>query len=69
MEFRLDEIEHLPVADARVDVVIATCVINLSPAKPQVWRGICPDAEARRASGGLRSGLAQTAARGYHGLH
>ncbi len=40
VEFRLGEIEHLPVADARVDVVISNCVINLSPDKPQVWREI-----------------------------
>lgn len=40
VEFRLGEIEHLPVADAAVDVVISNCVINLSPDKPQVWREI-----------------------------
>jgi arsenite methyltransferase len=39
-EFRLGEIEHLPVADASVDVVISNCVINLSPGKPQVWREV-----------------------------
>jgi SAM-dependent methyltransferase len=38
VEFRLGEIEHLPVADASVDVVISNCVLNLSPNKPQVWR-------------------------------
>jgi SAM-dependent methyltransferase len=38
VEFRLGEIEHLPVADASVDVVISNCVINLSPDKPQVFR-------------------------------
>jgi ubiquinone/menaquinone biosynthesis C-methylase UbiE len=38
VEFRLGEIEHLPVADRSVDVVISNCVINLSPDKPQVWR-------------------------------
>jgi len=38
VEFRLGEIEHLPVADASVDVVISNCVINLSPDKAQVWR-------------------------------
>ncbi|MCU0772246.1 MAG: arsenite methyltransferase [Verrucomicrobia bacterium] len=38
VEFRLGEIEHLPVADDSVDVVISNCVINLSPDKPQVWR-------------------------------
>jgi arsenite methyltransferase len=38
VEFRLGEIEHLPVADASVDAIISNCVINLSPDKPQVWR-------------------------------
>ncbi|MEM1165503.1 MAG: arsenite methyltransferase [Planctomycetota bacterium] len=40
VEFRLGEVEHLPVADASVDVVISNCVINLSPDKRQVWREI-----------------------------
>lgn len=40
VEFRLGEIEHLPVADASVDVVISNCVVNLSPDKAQVWREI-----------------------------
>ena len=40
VEFRLGEIEHLPVADESVDVVISNCVINLSPDKPQVFREI-----------------------------
>ncbi len=40
IEFRLGEIEHLPIPDASVDVVISNCVINLSPDKPQVWREI-----------------------------
>jgi SAM-dependent methyltransferase len=40
VEFRLGEIEHLPLGDASVDVVISNCVINLSPDKPQVWREI-----------------------------
>jgi arsenite methyltransferase len=40
VEFRLGEIEHLPVADSSVDVIISNCVINLSPDKPQVWREI-----------------------------
>lgn len=40
VEFRLGEIEHLPVADASVDVVISNCVINLSPNKAQVWREV-----------------------------
>ncbi len=40
VEFRLGEIEHLPVADASIDVVLSNCVLNLSPDKPQVWREI-----------------------------
>jgi SAM-dependent methyltransferase len=40
VEFRLGEIEHLPLADDSVDVVVSNCVINLSPDKPQVWREI-----------------------------
>jgi SAM-dependent methyltransferase len=40
VEFRLGEIEYLPVADNSVDVVISNCVINLSPDKPRVWREI-----------------------------
>ncbi|NIB98939.1 arsenite methyltransferase [Halobacterium sp. R2-5] len=38
VEFRLGEIEHLPVADAAVDVVVSNCVVNLSPDKPRVFR-------------------------------
>jgi arsenite methyltransferase len=40
VEFRLGEIESLPVADASVDVVISNCVLNLSPDKGRVWREI-----------------------------
>lgn len=43
VEFRLGEIEHLPVADNTADVVMSNCVINLSPEKSQVF------AEAYRA--------------------
>lgn len=38
VEFRLGEIEHLPVADNSVDVIISNCVINLSPEKEQVFK-------------------------------
>ncbi len=38
VDFRLGEIEHLPVADNTVDAVISNCVVNLSPDKPQVFR-------------------------------
>ena len=37
VDFRLGEIERLPVADASVDLVISNCVINLSPDKPAVF--------------------------------
>ncbi len=37
VEFRLGEIEHLPAADGSADAVISNCVINLSPAKEQVF--------------------------------
>ncbi|MGB6381553.1 MAG: arsenite methyltransferase, partial [Syntrophobacteria bacterium] len=40
VEFRLGEIEHLPVADASVDVIISNCVINLSPEKLDVFREV-----------------------------
>jgi arsenite methyltransferase len=38
VEFRLGEIERLPIADASVDVIISNCVINLSTDKPSVFR-------------------------------
>ena len=37
VEFRLGEIENLPVADASVDIVISNCVVNLSPDKSRVF--------------------------------
>lgn len=37
VEFRLGEIEHLPVADASVDVILSNCVVNLSPEKGAVF--------------------------------
>ena len=38
VEFRLGEIEALPVADSSVDVIVSNCVINLSPEKPKVFQ-------------------------------
>jgi SAM-dependent methyltransferase len=38
VEFRLGELEHLPVADNTADVIISNCVINLVPDKAQVFR-------------------------------
>ena len=40
VEFRLGEIEHLPVGDNSIDVVISNCVINLSQVKPAVFREV-----------------------------
>jgi arsenite methyltransferase len=40
VQFRLGEIEYLPVPDGTVDCVMSNCVINLSPDKPQVFREI-----------------------------
>jgi len=40
VEFRLGEIENIPVADKAADVVISNCVLNLSPDKPRVWKEI-----------------------------
>jgi SAM-dependent methyltransferase len=38
VEFRLGEIEHLPVADDSIDIIMSNCVINLSPDKLSVYR-------------------------------
>jgi len=38
VEFRLGEIENLPVANDTADVIISNCVINLSPEKPKVFK-------------------------------
>ncbi|MCU0848450.1 MAG: arsenite methyltransferase [Spirochaetes bacterium] len=38
VEFRLGEIENLPVADSSVDLIISNCVINLSTRKERVFR-------------------------------
>lgn len=48
VEFRLGEIEHLPVSDGQIDVIISNCVINLSPDKRQVYE----EAYRALASGG-----------------
>jgi ubiquinone/menaquinone biosynthesis C-methylase UbiE len=38
VEFKLGEIEHLPIEDETVDVIISNCVINLAPDKEKVFR-------------------------------
>ncbi len=38
VEFRLGEIERLPIADGAIDVIMSNCVINLSPEKERVFR-------------------------------
>jgi len=48
VEFRLGEIEYLPIANETVDVIISNCVINLSPNKAQVFQ----DAHRVLKSGG-----------------
>ena len=40
VEFRLGEIENLPVPDHTIDVIISNCVINLSPQKSKVYQEI-----------------------------
>ena len=40
VEFRLGEVENLPVEDSTVDVVISNCVINLSTDKPKAFKEI-----------------------------
>ena len=61
VEFRLGEIEHLPVADNSIDVVISNCVINLSPDKQQVWNEIArvlkPDGKACISDLALKASL------------
>ena len=56
VEFRLGEIENLPVADASVDVILSNCVINLSPDKRGGLRGGAARPQAGGASGHLRRG-------------
>ena len=48
VEFRLGEIEHLPVRDASVDVIVSNCVVNLSPDK----RGVFAEAHRVLKPGG-----------------
>jgi SAM-dependent methyltransferase len=40
VEFRLGEIEHLPVENNAADIIISNCVINLSPEKQNVWNEV-----------------------------
>ena len=64
VEFRLGEIEHLPVADASVDVILSNCVINLSPDKGAVFREAFRALKPGGRFGHLRRGRAQGDAQG-----
>jgi len=64
VDFRLGEIENLPVTDASVDVIMSNCVVNLSPDKERVYRGSVPGAQARRKAGRIRHGANGRHARG-----
>ncbi len=68
VEFRLGEIENLPLADHSVDVVISNCVINLSPEKRRVFgRGI-QSAETGWQADGFRHRFAEGASGCLEGL-
>ena len=56
VEFRLGEIEHLPVADGTVDVILSNCVINLSPDKARGLPRRVPRAQAGWPPRHLRRG-------------
>ncbi len=64
VEFRIGEIEHLPIADASVDVILSNCVINLSPDKPQVFREAFRVLKKGRPAGRQRHGGLGPASRG-----
>ena len=54
VEFRLGEIENLPVADRTADIIISNCVINLSPDKERVFAEAFRVLKAGRTADGLR---------------
>ena len=64
VEFRLGEIENLPVADNQADIIISNCVINLSPDKPRVFREAFSGTQTRRAIDGLGHRIIKTTSRG-----
>ena len=65
VEFLKGEIEHIPLPDNTVDVIISNCVINLSGDKDQVLQGSVPGLEARRTFRSIRRGRARRSA-GFH---
>ena len=69
VEFRLGEIENLPVADDTIDVIISNCVINLSPDKKRVFREAFRVLETGRAFDGLRYRFNQTITAGFKELN
>ena len=59
VEFRLGEIENLPVADKSVNVIISNCVINLSPNKRQVFKEAYRVLAPNRPINGFRHSIAR----------
>jgi arsenite methyltransferase len=66
VEFRLGELEHLPVADNTADAILSNCVINLVPDKAHLSRGL-PHPETGRTLGDLRCRQQGTVAREAEG--
>ncbi len=64
VEFRLGDIEHLPVEDGSVDVIISNCVINLAPDKGRVFQRGLPGPETGGQAHGFRH-RADKAAAGF----
>ena len=67
VEFLKGEIEHIPLPDNSVDVIISNCVINLSGDKDRVHRGGVPRAEARRTVRRVRRRRSRASARSRSG--
>ncbi len=67
VEFRLGDIENLPVADNTVDTIMSNCVINLAPDKEQVFKEAFRVLKPTRKDGDFGHRLRKTAAGSYAG--